>query len=362
MIASLGGAGHVTKVAASTAPLRIFCLFPPTLCFKPRRTWKRRTTDAVSTLCICATLMLPDGAAIAAQPPKALYLQLIETHPAPALSTVSGREYKFLIDPAQTKSPSAAAFGDLWERVKGAAIRRGFEVTEKKGNPLKVERSTKEYFDTRDQALWHKGYLIRITDRGGNGTTPAMASVTVKSIGENPLRTLAAPLTVVGAGKVKTEAEDNVSVSQKGGLGGYVEKSASFSVVLASSAELTLGDFGRYVPELLGLGLSADTIVVSAKAFSERVKPGKVSLPGVGASGISIEAWSAVAGGAPYLFELSFGYSGIDFYAAGETHAAAERFMTDVIGEELGALADPEGARWAGSKVRKLMNRPLSPK
>ena len=302
------------------------------------------------------------GVALASQPPKARYLQLIESHPAPALSTVTGREYKFLIDPAQTKSSSDVAFNALWERVRTAAVRRSFQVTEKKGNPLKVERSIKEYFDTKDQALWQKGYLIRVTDRARNGTASAPASVTVKSIDENPLRTLAAPLIVVGAGKVKTSAEDNVSVSSKGGLAGYVEKSASFSVALSSSAELTLGDFGRYVPELLGLGLSADTIVVGTKAFSERIKPGKVSLPGVGASGISIEAWSAEAGGAPYLLEVSFGYRGIDFYAAGETHAAAERFMTDVIGEELGALVGPDGTRWEGSKVRKLMNRPVSSK
>ena len=356
MSASLPGAGRVTNAAASRA-------LTPLQRVDAHRTRSRPIATGLGVvLCICATTMLIAGVAIAAPPPKALYQQQIETHPAPALNGVSGREYKFLIDPAQTKSPSAAAFSDLWERVRAAAVRRGFEVTEKKGNPLKVERSIREYFDTHDQALWQKGYLIRVTDRGGNGTAPAPASVTVKSINESPLRTLASPLLVVGAGKVKTGAEDNVSVSPKGGLAGYVEKSASFSVALAPSAELTLGDFGRYVPELLGLGLSADTILGGTKAFSERIKPGKLSLPGVAASGISIEAWSAAAGGAPYLFELSFGYGGIDFYAAGETHAAAERFMTDVIGEELGALAGPESGRWAGSKVRKLMNRPVSRK
>ena len=299
-------------------------------------------------------------AVVAAEPSQALYLQSIKTYPSPALRSLSGREYKFLIDPAKTKASVDEAFSDIWSQVKAGAARHGFEVTERKGNPLKVERSTREYFDVTDQALWRKGYIIRVTDRRDDGTSSATAGVTVKSVGDDAVRTLAAPLAVAGIRKVKAAAEENVGFAPGGELRGAVEKGVSFSVALDSHAELPLGDFGRYVPELLSLGLPADSVLAGTKAFTYRVRPGKVALPGIGSSVISIEAWSAAAGGAPYLYEVSFGYGGIDFYAAGETHAAAERFMTLVIGGELGGLGGPESGKWAGSKVRKLMNRPLS--
>ena len=97
--------------------------------------------------------------AIAAGPPQA-YEVMLKKYPAPALEQVQGREYKFLIDPAQTKPKLEDAFVDIWEQVKLAAERRGFKITEKDKDAFRVEVSTKEYLDTADQALWKAGYLI----------------------------------------------------------------------------------------------------------------------------------------------------------------------------------------------------------
>jgi len=302
------------------------------------------------------------GSAVAAEPSKALYLDTIETYPAPTLEKVSGREYKFLIDAAKTRPAMDEAFRDLWTQVKSAAARRGFMVTEKKKRPLKIETLTKEYLDTSDQALWNNGYLVRITTRYRNGKPDSTVSVTVKSIHEDALRALAAPLSVVGVGKVRTEAQENVGFGPGGRLGGYVEKGASFTVPRDTLGERTLGDFGKYMPELLRLGLPADTRLLGKNAFSYRIKPGAVVLPGTEPCGIEMEAWSATEGGAPFVYDFAFSCGGLDFYANGEIHVAGEQFMIKVMQGELGGLAGADGEKWGGSKVRKLMNRPISVK
>jgi len=302
------------------------------------------------------------GSAVAAEPSKALYLKTFETYPAPKLDDVSGREYKFLIDVTKTKPAMDEAFKDIWTQVKTAATKRGFTVTEKEKNPLKIEMSTKEYFDTKDQALWNKGYIIRITTRFKDGKPNATVAVTVKSVYEDALRTLAVPLAVVGVEKVKTEAEENVGFAPGGELRGYVEKGSSFSVPVDTLGKFTLGDFGKYMPELLKLGLPADTVLLGNKAFSYRIKPGEVVLPGTEPCGVSMEAWSTTEGGAPYLYDFSFGYGDLDFYAIAETHSAGEQFMIKVVQGELSALGGPDGEKWGGSKVRKLMNRPVPAK
>jgi hypothetical protein len=151
-------------------------------------------------------------------------------YPAPALSDVDGREYKILFDPAKTSPDVATAFKDLWGKIKAAAAKQGLQVTEKDKNPLAIEFSTKEYFDTPDQALWSKGYLIRITTRYKDGKPNDPVAVTVKAVFEDAMKALAVPLAVVGVDKVKTEAEENVGFGPDGSLRGYVEKGSSFSV------------------------------------------------------------------------------------------------------------------------------------
>jgi len=299
------------------------------------------------------------GWAVAGEEAKPLYLRQIQAHPAPKLEDVAGREYKFLIDPAKTKDTPAAAFKDLWTKVQSAAAKHGFTVTEKDKNPLKVEMTTKEYLDTPEQALWKKGYLIRITTKYKAGIAEGSGKVTVKAIFENLDKTLAAPLTVVGI-KGESECQDNVGMAAGGGLNGYVEKGASFSITLSDLGKMTLGDFGKYVPELLTLGLPADTKLVSNKAYSYRARPGYVVLPGTEPCGVSMEGWALKEDGPIFLYDFSYGYEDLTLYENAETHQAGERFMTKVLFGELGGVALPDDGKWGGSKVRAFMKRPIT--
>ncbi|MFZ1375253.1 MAG: hypothetical protein WAS25_01505 [Geothrix sp.] len=294
-----------------------------------------------------------------AQDSKPLYVRQIQAHPAPKLDDVAGREYKFLIDPAKTKASPAAAFKDIWTKLQAAAAKQGFTVTEKDKNPLKVEMTTKEYLDTADQALWKKGYLIRITTKYKAGMAEDKGKVTVKAIFENLDKTLAAPLTVVGI-KGESECQDNVGMAAGGTLKGYVEKGASFTITLSDLGKMTLGDFGKYMPELLALGLPSDTRLVSNKAYSYRARPGFIVLPGTEPCGVSMEGWTTKEDGPIFLYDFSYGYEDLTLYENPETHQEGERFMTKVLFSELGGLALPDDGKWGGSKVRVFMNRPIT--
>lgn len=305
---------------------------------------------------LAAALVATTG--IAADAPKPVYVRMAAQYPAPKLEEVSSREFKHLLDPAKVKGPAEAGLKELWTRIKEAGAKAGFEVTQKEKGPFKIDLSTKEYLDTPDQALWKKGYLIRITTKYVGGTADSTGKVTVKAIHEDALKTLATPLKVVG-GKAESECQDNVGFGP-GGLSGYIEKGTGFSVTLADLGERTLGDFGKHMPELLELGLPAGTKLVSTKAYSTRLRPGFVVLPGTEPCGVSMEAWSTKEGEAPYLYDFSFGYEDVEYYGNDKIHAAGEAFMTKVLGGELKDLSFPGGERWGGSKVRKLMNRPLA--
>ena len=291
--------------------------------------------------------------------PKPLYARQVQNHPAPKLDEVTGREYKFLLDPAKTKDSPAAAFKDIWTRIQAAATKHGFTVTEKDKNPLKVEMTTKEYLDTPDQALWRKGYLIRITTKYKAGIAEGNGKVTVKAIFENLEKTLAAPLTVAGV-QGESECQDNVGMAPGGTLAGYVEKGASFTVALTDLGKMTLGDFGRFMPELLQLGLAADTKLVSNKAYSYRARPGYVVLPGTEPCGVSMEGWALKEDGPIFLYDFSFGYEDLTLYESPETHLQGERFLTQVLFGELSGLALPDNGKWGGSKVRAFMKRPIT--
>lgn len=131
--------------------------------------------------------------------------------------------------------------------------------------------------------------------------------MTVKATDEDAVRCLSTPLVVVGA-KGKTEAEGNVGFGPQGLLREYIEKGSTFPVTLEQLGALTLGDFGKFMPELLKLGLPAGTKLVGTKAYTYRVKPGAILLPGTEPCGISMEAWAHKDGGKPFLMDFSFGY------------------------------------------------------
>lgn len=313
----------------------------------------------LKSLIVAALVAASAGPGIAGDPVAPLFAKTIAKYPAPQLEEVSSREFKHLFDPAKTKAAPETGLKELWGKVKAAAAKAGFQVTEKEKNPLKLDQSTKEYLDTPEQALWKKGYLIRITTKYVGNSAEPDGKVTIKAIQEDALKTLATPLAVVGV-KSEAECQDNVGIGPGGQLRGYVEKGSSFTVPLADLGAMRLGDFGKYMPELLKLGLSPETKLVSTKAYSYRIRPGYVVLPGTEPCGVSMEAWSTKGGEAPYLFDFSFGYEDVDFYGNDKIHAAGEAFLLKVIGGELKDLALPDGEKWGGSKVRKLMKRPIS--
>ena len=315
------------------------------------------STTLYRSLLVAGLVAAGSGLGFAAEPP--LFARMIAKYPAPQLEDVSGREFKHLFDPAKTKPAADAGLKDLWLKVKAAAAKAGFEVTEKDKGAYKLDQSTKEYFDTPDQALWKQGYLIRITTKYVAGVPDTSGKVTIKAIHEDALKTLATPLKVVGV-KFESECQDNAGFGPGGQLRGYIEKGSSFTVELSVLGNRTLGDFGKYMPELLKLGLPETTKLVSTKAFSYRIRPGYVVLPGTEPCGISMEAWCAKEGDKPYLFDFSFGYDDVEFYGNDKIHAAGEAFMEKVIKGELKDLAAPNGEKWGGSKVRSLINRPIT--
>jgi hypothetical protein len=320
---------------------------------------QKKLMRILTGIAAAALLAASASPAFAQATPKPLYQTTLEKYPAPKLAPIDGREYKFLVDPAKTQAAKADAFKDLWTQVKSAATKQGFKVNDKAKDPFAFEMYNKLYYDTSDQFLWSSGYLVRITQRFKDGKPNPNVTVTVKSIHEDVLRTLAAPLTVVGA-KAELSGKESVGFGPGGKLGSYIEKDAAFSVPRESLGKLTLGDFGKYMPELLALGRPATTVLVETKVFTYKVKPGDLVLPGVEPCGIEMEAWSATDGGAPYLYDISFAYEGTDMYAVPQAHAAGEQFMVKVVKGELGGLAGADGDKWGGSKVRKLMNRPIT--
>jgi hypothetical protein len=125
---------------------------------------------------------------------------------------------------------------------------------------------------------------------------------------------------------------------------------------MAALGKFTLGDFGKYMPELLKLGLPADTALKTTKAYSYRVRPGAVVLPGTAPSGVSMEAWSRTEGGAPFLYDFSFGYSDLILRRCG--YPCGWRAVHDrALQQELGALVS-RTAQMGWPKVRQ-MNRPI---
>jgi hypothetical protein len=312
--------------------------------------------------CLVAALLLAGlggdcaAPAQAPDPPRPLYLLMVEKYPAPILKDVHAREFKYLVDPARVPKDPQAAFQEIWARIRAESGKAGFTVSGKKDKKtLKIGASAKEYLDTPDQDLWKQGCLIRVTSKSKNGGKSR--TITVKAIFEDAARTLATPLVVVGA-ESTTDAEGNVGLIRDGQLGEYVEKGTTWTVAPDQLGTLTLGDFGKFMPELLKLGLPATTQLVSTKVYAVHVKPGRLESPGSEPSPFALEGWSRKEGGDIFLYEISYRIGGLDYYNSPQAHLAGEQFLSRVLQGGMKDLALPQSTRWGGSKVRLLMNRP----
>lgn len=271
---------------------------------------------------------------------------------------VVGREYKFLVDPAKTNADMAAAFKDIWMKSKNVAASMGVTVTEREKKPFELSPTVKTFFDTPTMDLWKKGYLIRVTTNFKNGYPVSTLRVVVKSLNAPFAKVLGAKLETRGvAGKVS--AEDNVCIGKDGQLASYVEKGVNFTLGCAELGDMNLAQFGAYVPELLKLGLPADTKLYAFPAFGVRCRPGYIKLDGLEQPlAVSMEAWSRTEGGAPFVYDYSFGYDG-DFSQQAEAHKAGEGFMLALYKKLGDSLGVQNAWRWNGSKVRMLLNQPL---
>lgn len=271
---------------------------------------------------------------------------------------ITGREYKILIDPAKTNPDMGAAFKDIWAKAKSVAAEMGITMTEREKKPFELSPTVKTFFDTPSLDLWKKGYLIRVTTNFKNGYPVSPMRIAVKSINGTFTKVLGAKLETKGVAG-KASAEDNVCIGKDGQLSGYVEKGVNFNLGRAELGEMNLAEFGAYVPELLKLGLPADTRLQAIPAFGVRCRPGFIKLDGLEQPlAVSMEAWSHTEGGAPFVYDFSFGYDG-DFSQQAVAHKAGEK-LTLALYKKLGDSLGVQNAwRWNGSKVRMLLNQPL---
>lgn len=323
---------------------------------------KRCVVAGCLWFCFVSVFLFPRIGQTAEPSALPLYVRTIMAHPKPVLDAVNGREYKFLLDPAripaEDRSPEQA-FAWIWKTVATAAARQGYTFTEKAKAPFDVELSTKAYYDTPEGALRARGYLLRLNEREKAGQPDGVWRITVKAIQPDTRQVLQTPLKVVGA-ESETAAEENLGLVEGGLINGYVEKGVDFKIKANAMNPLLLSGWGTYLPELLELGLPADTTLVERKAFAWRVKPGTVALEGLKPCGVTIEAWAEARDALPYVYDFSYGYDNIDFYGIDKTHAAGEALLGSVFfGQLWNTLALPNAERWGGSKVRLLLRQPL---
>lgn len=274
------------------------------------------------------------------------------------LREIVSREFKFLVDPKFFAGGREAGFKAVWEKVKAAAAKEGFTLTDgKKG--LKEAASTKEYFDTPDFKLRKAGYIIRVSTKYAEGKPVYPFTMTVKELSpDNLYRILGSKLAIAKGYKVVSGNEENISISADGSLNGYIESAWEVKLKPEDIGARTVGDFGKIFPALLDAGLPADTKLQPKGAFAYKVVPGTLHLDGGVDVEIEMEGWAATADGPIYLGEVSFSLETPDYYAMAKTHASAERFLQVCLGKDAAELKLANGERWAGSKVLFLLNLP----
>lgn len=271
---------------------------------------------------------------------------------------VEGREFKFLVDPAKVNPDMAKAFKEIWDKAKAVAASKGISITEREKKPFALSPVVKTFFDTEDMKLWKAGYLIRVTINYKKGYPSSEVRVMIKRIGQPAKTILAGKMSAAGDVKAKCSIEDNIGINADGSLYSYLEQGLSFRVERSALGDMELADFGKFAPFLLKLGLPANTKLVAYPAFGTRCRPGFIALPGLDKPvAVSMEAWARTDGGAPFVYDYSYGYDG-DFDKMTATHAAGEDLLTALYKELNPSMGFENPARWGGSKVRVLLGQP----
>lgn len=158
--------------------------------------------------------------------------------------------------------------------------------------------------------------------------------------------------------KAEVDIEDNIGINANGTLHAYLEHGLSFKISRSELGEMNLADFGKFVPQLLQLGIAKDTKLQANPAFGTRCRPGFINLPGFDKPvAVSMEAWAHSESGKPFVYDYSFGYEG-DFAKQVVTHEAAESFTLGLYKDLGPSIGFDNAAQWGGSKVRVLLNMP----
>ncbi len=299
---------------------------------------------------LCAVMMLfVSGAGTAGAVDSLPHKKQIADHPT-ALEIVEAREMKFLIDPAKVGSNPEKGLNKIWESVKEFAKKENIKVEEKSFDHDGFTYSTKVYYDTPTGELTKLGYVVRITTKYSRGK-PDSAALTVKFIDRNH------PERVFTAMEEEEDAsiEENVGPAVNYTLDTYLEKATKVDVDL-NNIPVTLADFAALIPHLETLGLDPKSRMEGVGAYSIRMKPGFVHLPGMPfPAGISMEAWLPVESGEnAMVYDFSYGYPTGDYYDMEETHTFAEKMMQKLyktLDKEIGL---PDNPKWRGSKVSYL--------
>ncbi|MGS0680652.1 hypothetical protein ACVBIL_05780 [Shewanella sp. 125m-7] len=273
----------------------------------------------------------------------------IKKHPE-ALEIVEAREMKFLIDPAKAGLTPQEGLQTIWNKVKAFAKKENIQLEEKTFDADGLTFSTKVYYDTPKGDLTKLGYVVRITTKYLEGK-PSSSALTVKFIDREK------PELVFTAMEDEEDAsvEENVGPAANHLLDTYLEKSVKVEVELTNLPK-TLADFAQYVPQLETLGLDPSIPLEGVGAYSVRMKPGFMILPGLPfPAGISMEAWLPIEGGEhAFVYDFSFGYPTGDYYDMAETHITAEKFMQKMYAQMDSEIGLPKNSVWRGSKTTYL--------
>ena len=274
-------------------------------------------------------------------------------------SLVEGREFKFLVDPAKVNPDMAKAFKEIWDKAKAVGAKMGIQITEREKKPFALTHVVKTFFDTEDMKLMKAGYLIRVTTNYKKGYPSSEVRVMIKRINQ-PAKTILAGKMAASkdAYRPKCSIEDNIGINADGTLYSYLEQGLSFREERSALGDMQLEDFGKFAPFLLKLGVPATARLVPHPAFGTRCRPGFIALPGLEKPvAVSMEAWARTDGGAPFVYDYSYGYDG-DFDKMAVTHAAAEDFLSAIYRDLGPVIGFGDAGKWGGSKVRVLLQQP----
>ena len=277
-----------------------------------------------------------------------------------SLQKVESREFSYLLDPSPFTDGSKEArnrgFQDVWGQMKSAAEKNDFKITDRKNNSFTESLNTREYFDTPDFALRNKGFLIRVATDYIDGHPEDRCTLVVKEISTDDFRRVfQSKLEINKPYTGETVVEENVFINRESKLDNSLEIAKKITIEPAALGDRSLGDFGKIIPRLLGLGLPVDIPLAQHMTYSYDVKPGYVVLTPSLKARLKLEIWTREQDANPFVGDLSCEVMTDHYDDMADAHTKAEQFSLTVLGRHCTAIAFPDVARWGGSKTRMLL-------